>query len=77
MEDKQTVSYLVYESSQTRADRVIHRLILALVITVGLLFISNALWLYAWSKGNSGTTITSQDGTTNYIGNDGMIDNGD
>ena len=74
MDDKrlETVSYLVYESSQTRSERLIHRLLVALVITVGLLFVTNALWLYAWSQhGKVDTNVEN----SNYIGENGTIHN--
>lgn len=76
MEDKkiETISYLVYESSQVRSDRIIHRLIVALLISVALLFISNAIWIYAWVQ--SGATIENTNGTSNYIGESGEINNG-
>ena len=45
----ETVSYLVYESSQTRQDRIIHRLIIALLVAVAFIFLSNAVWLWAWT----------------------------
>lgn len=66
-----SVSYLVYESSQTRSDRLIHRLIIAMLISVLLLFISNALWLWAWIQRpfpSEGIAV-SQDGEgVNIIG---------
>jgi hypothetical protein len=73
MDDKKidSVSYLVYESSQTRTDRIIHRLIMALLISVILLFVSNAIWLYAWSQKQDSQTV--QD--SNYIGENGVIHN--
>lgn len=81
MEQKETVSYLVYESSQTRADRIIHRLIMALLVTVGLLFISNAIWLYAFTQFeyiSDEVTVTNTDGFTTFVGNDngGVVRNG-
>lgn len=49
MENNQ-VPYIVYESAQVRSERHIKRLIIALVITIILMFVSNALWLYAWCQ---------------------------
>lgn len=68
-----TVSYLAHESAQTRSERIIHRLILALIITVGLLFASNVLWLLTWT--NHTTAHIENSGTSNYIGEDGTINN--
>ena len=71
---KETVSYLVYESSQTRLDRVIHKLVVAVIIAVSLLFISNALWLWAWTHGEHTTTTVSQDGSgINIVGDENAV----
>jgi hypothetical protein len=50
MDNLQSVPYVVYESAETRSERHIKRLIIALIITVFLMFISNALWLWAWCQ---------------------------
>lgn len=64
MEQKENVSYLVYESSTTRLDRIIKRLVISLIFAVALMFISNALWLYAWMQYDyvSESTVYTQDG---------------
>ena len=41
----ENVSFAVYESLQAKDERVIKRLIIALVISVALLFLSNAIWV--------------------------------
>lgn len=74
------VSYLVYESSQTRSDRIIHKLIVALLVSVALLFVSNALWLWAWTQYEylgEEISVSNRDGVASYVGNDGVINNGD
>lgn len=68
---KEVVSYLVYESSQTRLDRIIHKLVVALVVSVALLFISNALWLWAWSQYDYSSETITQDGRGINIVGDG------
>ena len=60
------------EAHQTRLERIIHRLITALIVAIALLVISNLLWIVAWSKGES-LNIFNKDGTSNYIGGDGNI----
>lgn len=66
---KETVSFLVYESSQTRLDRIIHKLVISLVISVALLFISNALWLWVWNQHDYSNNTITQDGSgTNVVG---------
>lgn len=71
MDQKDSVSYLVYESSTTRLDRIIKRLVISLVVAIILIFVSNALWLYAWTRYDyvSETTVYTQDGRgINIIG---------
>ena len=71
---KETVSFLVYESSQTRLDRIINKLVIALVLSVALLFISNALWLWVWSQNDTSQSTITQDGSgTNIVGDDNAI----
>jgi hypothetical protein len=63
MENNQ-VPYIVYESAQVRSERHIKRLVIALVVSVILMFTSNALWLYAWCQYDytSEEVTYSQDG---------------
>ena len=72
MDSKEMVSYIVYESSQTRSDRIINRLIIALLISVLITFVTNALWLYTFLQ-DSGTEINNTEGMTNVIEGDGEI----
>lgn len=44
------VPYLVYEATQARNERTIKKLIIVVVIAIALMFISNAIWLYAWMQ---------------------------
>lgn len=90
MEEKMAqIPFVAHEGSLTRMERIIKRLVVALVITIVLMFASNALWLYAWmqydysSDATTTTTTTEEnvtvdgkDGIANYIGNDGDITNG-
>lgn len=75
-----TVSYIVYESSQARSERTIKRLIVTLIIITILMFVSNLCWLWAWSSydyTSEEISVDSQDGgNANYIGHDGDINNG-
>lgn len=64
---KSYVPYEVLESTIARYDKIVHRLIAVLCGVVALLFICNAVWLYAWEKIDFGTNIT-QSGETNQIG---------
>jgi hypothetical protein len=82
--DVMQVPYIVYESAEAKHERTVKRLILALMLAIGLLFLSNALWLNAWMQydyvgtdESSEITVDAGKGTANYIGNDGDITNGE
>lgn len=84
MEDKMkenAVSYYTLEAMLAREERHIRRLLILLLISVVMLFASNALWLYAWNQydysGQETVTVDGKDGTASYIGNDGEIVNGE
>ena len=57
------VSYIVYESTQARAERTIKRLIIALIMTIILLFLSNVLWLRYINAFDVESVSYEQDGT--------------
>ena len=87
MEEKMMqIPYVVHEGSLARMERIIKKLVLALIITIILLFASNCIWLYAWMQYDysseatttetSTVTVDGKDGVANYIGNDGEITNG-
>lgn len=76
MEDR--VPYIVYESAQAKNERVVKRLVVALIIAIGLIFASNMAWLYVWSSyeytGTETTTTYTQDGEgTNIIGDSNEV----
>lgn len=80
MDDK-SVPYIVYEGAQARQERTVKRLVSVIVICVILLFVSNAIWLYAWTQydytNESSTTSIVQDGRgINVIGNDNEVNDG-
>lgn len=71
---------VVYEDTMARFERTVKRLIIALVITVVLMFASNAFWLYEWNQYDyEGVTIDGVEGTANYLkaGANGTINNGE
>ena len=56
------------------------RLILIVCVVTLLLFVSNMIWIVAWSAKNvphKETTIITNDGVTNMVGNDGNIIRGE
>lgn len=83
MEDHRTyeqIPYIAHESAMSRNERSIKRLIFALVFSIFLIFISNAIWLYAWMQYDYEGEIvtTTQDGkgvNINSIGGS-MVDYG-
>lgn len=77
MEDKTTIPYIVHEGTMVRMERQIRRITVALIISIILMFVSNALWLYSWMQydytGETTTTRITQDGQgINTIG-DGNV----
>ena len=78
----ENIPYIVYEGAEARHERHIKRMIIALVISIVLLFLSNAAWLYAWvqydyqSESNT-TTVDGKYGSANFIGGNGDIKNGE
>jgi hypothetical protein len=70
------VPYIVYESTQAKNERTTKRIIITLVIAVCLLFMSNMLWLYAWTMYDYESTEDTQDGQgINLIGDRNEVNN--
>jgi cell division septal protein FtsQ len=81
MENEQlTVPYIVHESAMARNERHIRRLVIALIVAIVMMVISNLAWLYMWNSyeyvGDSSISVEGE-GNANYIGNDGDITNGE
>lgn len=77
--ENKAVPYIVYESESARHERTVKRFIIALIVAFALLFASNVAWLYAWMQydySSEEIVVDAQDGTANYIGHDGDINNG-
>jgi uncharacterized phage infection (PIP) family protein YhgE len=82
MEDNMTVPYIVHESAMARNERHIKRLVIALIVSIVMLVLSNLAWLYIWNSyeyvgDSSQVTVDSNTGDANYIGDDGDIINGE
>ena len=83
MENEQlTVPYIVHESAMARNERHIKRLVIALIVSIMMLVLSNLAWLYIWNSyeyvgDSSQVTVDSNTGDANYIGDDGDIINGE
>ena len=70
------IPYIVYESAEAKNERTIKRLIIALVISIILMFATNIIWIIefcSFDYSSEETTIEANDGTANYIGQDGDI----
>ena len=84
MDNNNPISFIAFEATCTRFDRIIKRLTVALVICILLVFASNAVWLYAWMQydycGTEETTETvtvdGKEGVANYANNGGSVVNG-
>lgn len=86
MDNNNPVSFIAFEATCTRFDRIIKRLTIALVICILLVFASNAAWLYAWLQydysGVDETTTTEtvtvdgKEGVANYASHGGSVVNG-
>ena len=76
--ENNTVSFIAFEAACTRLDRIIRRLVIALIVCVLLMFTSNAIWLYAWIQydyeSETTETVYTQDGQgTNIIGDSNEV----
>ena len=78
IETQLTVPYIVHESALVRAERTIKHLVIALIISIFLIFLSHAAWLVFVSQYDfeSYDLSTEGGGDANYIGQDGDIYNG-
>ena len=79
--DQQIIPYFAHEGMMVRMERTIKRLWIALIIVAAMMFASNAAWLYAWMQYDyvdmdRSIDINADNGTANYIGNNGDITNG-
>ena len=75
------IPYIVYEQAEVRHERTVKRLIVALIISIVAIVGSNMAWLYCWMQYDYSTEssieIESEEGNANFIGNNGVINNGE
>lgn len=51
MNENKTVSFIEFEAAGARSERKFRQLLTALIITVGLMFASNLVWLWVfWGR---------------------------
>ena len=78
--DSDKIPYIAFESEMARHERTIKRLLIALVIAIDVIFISNIAWLWFFNQfdyASDMVTLDSRDaGNASYIGADGVINNG-
>ena len=76
-----SVPYIVFEGEQARHERTVKRLVIALLISITMLFASNLAWLWFFNQFDITSEEIMVDGTeqgnANYIGADGVINNGE
>lgn len=81
MNDMAMIPYFAHEGIIDRFDRVNRRLLIALIVAIALIVLSNAAWLYCWMQydyvGEETEVVTTVDseggGIANYTGNDGGV----
>ena len=76
--DTYMIPYVVFESAEAKNERIIKRLIIALVITIILMFATNIIWVIEFCSFEYTTEETTYDldagsGTANFIGENGDI----
>lgn len=79
--DIERIPYIAYESALARNERTIKRLIIALLLSIVLMFASNGIWIYAFSQfeyvDETTTTTVQQDGKgQNVYGDNNKLSNG-
>lgn len=80
MEEQMTVPYIVHESAMARNERHIKRLVIALIVSIVMLVLSNLAWLYMWNSYEyvGDATTYSQDGEgVNIIGDENRYESDD
>ena len=80
--ERNDIPYIAFEAEMARHERTIKRLLIALVVSVALIFVSNIAWLWFFNQFDYSTdTITqgTEAGDNSYIGAgaSGIINNGE
>ena len=80
MEEQMTVPYIVHESAMARNERHIKRLVIALIVAVVMIVLSNLAWLYLWNSYEyvgDATTYTQEGEGVNIIGDENRYESDD
>lgn len=80
--ERNEIPYIAFEAEMARHERMIKRLLVALVASIFLLFISNVAWLWFFNQFDIATDTVTQGtdaGDNSYIGAgaSGYITNGE
>lgn len=70
------VPYIVYESAMARSERHLRRVVIALIIAIVMIVVSNVAWMIMWNSYEyvSQTTSYEQDGEgLNIIGDRNIL----
>lgn len=76
------IPYIAFEGEMARYERTIKRLLVALIISIALLFASNVAWLWFFNQFDYASDMvsldSSEEGNASYMGAgaSGVIDNG-
>lgn len=75
------IPYIAFEGEQARHERTVKRLVLALLVSIALLFATNMAWLWFFNSFDIVTETVTQDtdtgGLNAYVGGNGAITNGE
>lgn len=79
MEDNIVMSRIAFERMQAKDERNDRWRNIIIIILIVLLAATNGAWLIAWNQydySSTQTEVNADNGTANYIGRDGDINNG-
>ena len=79
MEDNK-VPYIVFEGEMARHERTAKRLVIALLISIALIFLSNIAWLWFFNQFDYAIETVTQGteiGDNSFVGENGVINNGE
>ena len=75
------VPFIPFQDFIATTERNARRLFISLVVAISLLFITNAIWLYAWFSydymSEETVMVDGKQGVASYVGGNGDIYNGE
>ena len=74
--ERDNVPFIVHEGIVSRQERTIKRLVIALIITISLMFVTNCIWIYYEIQFETVTYNQDGEGINNVnTGTQGDVDN--